>query len=60
MYDGSGLVNYGVEIGKPFVFVAVNYRVAGFGFMPGKELQDEGSGNEDEGFADLDAIVDEA
>ena len=45
MYDGSGLVNYGVEIGKPFVFVAVNYRVAGFGFMPGKELQDEGSGN---------------
>jgi carboxylesterase type B len=45
MYDGTGLVNYGVQIGKPFVFVAVNYRVAGFGFMPGKEIQDEGAGN---------------
>lgn len=45
MYDGTDLVNYGVEIGKPFVFVAVNYRVAGFGFMPGREIQDEGSGN---------------
>lgn len=45
MYDGTGLVNYGVEIGKPFVFVAVNYRVGGFGFMPGKEIEEEGSGN---------------
>jgi carboxylesterase type B len=45
MYDGTSLVNYGVKIGKPFVFVAVNYRVAGFGFMPGKEIQNEGSGN---------------
>ena len=45
MYDGTGLINYGVEIGKPFVFVAVNYRVAGFGFMPGKEVQDDGAGN---------------
>lgn len=45
MYDGTGLVNYGVEIGKPFVFVAVNYRVGGYGFMPGKEIQEEGSGN---------------
>ncbi|KAF7557968.1 hypothetical protein G7Z17_g241 [Cylindrodendrum hubeiense] len=45
MYDGTSLVNYGVEIGQPFVFVAVNYRVAGFGFMPGKEIQDDGAGN---------------
>ena len=45
MYDGTGLINYGVEIGKPFVFVAVNYRVGGYGFMPGKEIQEEGSGN---------------
>lgn len=45
MYDGTGLVNYGVAIGKPFVFVAVNYRVAGFGFMPGKEIQKDGAGN---------------
>lgn len=45
MYDGTGLVNYGVELDKPFIFVAVNYRVGGYGFMPGKELQDEGSSN---------------
>lgn len=45
MYDGTGLVNYGVGLGQPFIFVAVNYRVGGFGFLPGKEIQDEGSGN---------------
>jgi carboxylesterase type B len=45
MYDGTGLINYGVDIGKEFVFVAVNYRVAGFGFMPGKEIEDDGAGN---------------
>ncbi|KIL84050.1 sterol esterase precursor [Fusarium avenaceum] len=45
MYDGTGLVNYGVGLNQPFIFVAVNYRVGGFGFLPGKEIQDEGSGN---------------
>ncbi|CAH0004402.1 unnamed protein product [Clonostachys byssicola] len=45
MYDGSGLVKYGVEIGKPFVFVVANYRVNGFGFLPGKEILKDGSGN---------------
>ncbi|KPM42449.1 Lipase 2 [Neonectria ditissima] len=45
MYDGTSLVNYGVEINQPFIFVAVNYRVAGFGFMPGKEIQADGAGN---------------
>ncbi|KAM0499041.1 hypothetical protein ACHAP8_005745 [Fusarium lateritium] len=45
MYDGTGLVNYGVGLDQPFIFVAVNYRVGGFGFMPGKAIKDEGSGN---------------
>ena len=45
MYDGTDLINYGVELGKPFVFVAINYRVGGHGFMPGKELMEEGSSN---------------
>ncbi|KAK2001144.1 carboxylesterase [Colletotrichum falcatum] len=45
MYDGTSLVQHGVAIGKPFVFVAVNYRVAGFGFMPGKEILADGSAN---------------
>lgn len=38
MYDGSSLVNNAVANGKPFVFVAVNYRVGGFGFLAGKEI----------------------
>ncbi|OLN83726.1 putative secreted lipase-like protein 8 [Colletotrichum chlorophyti] len=45
MYDGTSLVQHGVSIGKPFIFVAVNYRVAGFGFMPGKEILADGSAN---------------
>ncbi|KAL0931278.1 sterol esterase precursor [Colletotrichum truncatum] len=45
MYDGTGLVQHGVDISKPFIFVAVNYRVAGFGFMPGKEILADGSAN---------------
>jgi carboxylesterase type B len=45
MYDGTSLVAESVAQGKPVVFVAVNYRVGGFGFMPGKEILADGSGN---------------
>ncbi|KAM5342230.1 hypothetical protein ACJ41O_015261 [Fusarium nematophilum] len=45
MYDGSSLVNFGSQNNRPFIFVAVNYRVAGFGFMPGKEIKEDGAGN---------------
>lgn len=45
IYDGASLVTYGVNIKKPFIFVAVNYRVAGFGVMPGKQIIKDGSGN---------------
>lgn len=45
MYDGASLVSNAVTNGKPFVFVAVNYRVGGFGFMPGKEILADGSAN---------------
>lgn len=45
MYDGTGLVNHGVSIGKPFIFVAVNYRVAGFGFLAGGEIMADGAAN---------------
>ncbi|TDZ18814.1 putative secreted lipase [Colletotrichum orbiculare MAFF 240422] len=45
MYDGTGLVQHGVDMSKPFVFVAVNYRVAGFGFLPGKEVLADGAAN---------------
>ncbi|KAI0181227.1 sterol esterase [Hypoxylon sp. FL1284] len=45
MYDASSLVSNGVDQGKPFVFVAVNYRVGGFGFMAGKEILADGASN---------------
>ncbi|KAL3447586.1 Alpha/Beta hydrolase protein [Aspergillus insuetus] len=45
MYDGTGLVNFGVDIGKPFIFEAVNYGVGGFGFLAGKEILADGTAN---------------
>ncbi|KAJ4423625.1 hypothetical protein N0V82_001648 [Gnomoniopsis sp. IMI 355080] len=45
MYDGTSIVMRSVELGKPVVFVAMNYRVAGFGFLAGKEILADGSAN---------------
>lgn len=45
MYDGTSIVADSVAQGKPVIFVAVNYRVGGFGFMPGKEILADGSAN---------------
>ena len=45
MYDGSSLIRNAVSQGKPFIFVSVNYRVGGFGFMPGKEVLADGAAN---------------
>lgn len=45
IYDGSQIVRESVELGKPVIFVAINYRVGGFGFLAGKELQQDGSTN---------------
>ena len=45
MYDGSGWVKESVAQGKPVIFVTVNYRVGGFGFLPGKEVLADGSAN---------------
>jgi carboxylesterase type B len=45
MYDGTSLVRESVEQGQPIIFVAVNYRVGGFGFLPGKEVLEDGSAN---------------
>ncbi|KAK3347667.1 Alpha/Beta hydrolase protein [Neurospora tetraspora] len=44
-YDGAPLVTNAINMGKPYVYVAVNYRVGGFGFMPGKEILKDGSSN---------------
>ncbi|KAI5864363.1 sterol esterase [Durotheca rogersii] len=45
MYDGSGLVSTGVDQKKPFIFVSVNYRMGGFGFLAGKEVLADGASN---------------
>lgn len=44
-YDGSSLLSTAVAQGQPFIYVAVNYRVAGFGFLPGAEILRNGSAN---------------
>ncbi|KAF2155568.1 alpha/beta-hydrolase [Myriangium duriaei CBS 260.36] len=47
-YDGSKIINAGVSgtaKGHPVIYVAINYRVAGFGFLAGKELKADGSTN---------------
>jgi triacylglycerol lipase len=44
-YNGSLLVSDSITKEKPFIFVAVNYRVGGFGFLAGKELLADNSTN---------------
>lgn len=44
-YEAADLMKAGIDQGQPFIFVAVNYRVAGFGFMPGAEILKDGSAN---------------
>ncbi|KAM4065907.1 carboxylesterase family protein [Hirsutella rhossiliensis] len=44
-YDATSLLATARKNKQPFVYVAVNYRVAGFGFMPGKEILRDGSSN---------------
>lgn len=45
MYDGEDILTQAIDQNQPFVFVAVNYRVAGFGFLPGKEILADGAAN---------------
>jgi len=45
LYDASLLINQGQSMQMPFIFVAVNYRTGGFGFMPGREIHRDGSAN---------------
>lgn len=45
LYDASNLIRQGAKQGQPFVYVAVNYRVGGFGFLPGAEILKDGSAN---------------
>ncbi|KAJ2981753.1 hypothetical protein NQ176_g1833 [Zarea fungicola] len=44
-YDATSLLNTATSQDQPFVFVAVNYRLNGFGFLPGAEVLRDGSAN---------------
>lgn len=44
-FNATDLIETGLQHDQPFIFVAVNYRVGAWGFMPGKEILEEGSGN---------------
>lgn len=45
IYDGSNFVASSVKLGMPVIFVAMNYRLGGFGFLPGAEILKDGSAN---------------
>ncbi|RHZ62726.1 hypothetical protein CDV55_106918 [Aspergillus turcosus] len=44
-YDPTSLLTSSIDLGMPIVFVAMNYRMGGFGFMPGKEIVEDGAAN---------------
>ncbi|KJZ77647.1 hypothetical protein HIM_02824 [Hirsutella minnesotensis 3608] len=44
-YEPTSLLSYAKSINQPFIYVAVNYRVGGFGFLPGKEVLADGAAN---------------
>ncbi|KAL3429456.1 Alpha/Beta hydrolase protein [Aspergillus tetrazonus] len=44
-YNLSGLASDSINLSRPVIFVAANYRVGGFGFLAGKELLRDGSTN---------------
>lgn len=44
-YDGSTFVQKSIALDEPVLYVAVNYRVGGFGFLAGQEVTNDGSTN---------------
>jgi acetylcholinesterase len=45
MYDGTTIVQRSLDIGQPVIYVSINYRVAAFGSLAGKEAKAAGVGN---------------
>jgi carboxylesterase type B len=45
LYDGTRIVRQSVDLEQPVIFVAINYRLGGFGFLPGKEVSAAGVAN---------------
>ncbi|KAG7088897.1 hypothetical protein E1B28_012842 [Marasmius oreades] len=45
MYDGAVIVERSITLGQPVIYVSMNYRLAAFGFLAGKEVKAAGVGN---------------
>ncbi|PHH59445.1 hypothetical protein CDD80_1779 [Ophiocordyceps camponoti-rufipedis] len=45
MYDATSLLNLARSQNQDFIFVAINHRIGGFGFLPGREVLADGSAN---------------
>ncbi|PWY65057.1 cholinesterase [Aspergillus eucalypticola CBS 122712] len=43
--SGTPIVNEAIKQSMPIIFVSANYRLGGFGFLPGKEVKDAGVSN---------------
>lgn len=44
-YNGTALVQHSITIEKPIIYVSINYRLAGFGFLNSPEFQKSGISN---------------
>ncbi|RXW22492.1 hypothetical protein EST38_g3355 [Candolleomyces aberdarensis] len=45
MYDGGSVVKKSQDMGQPVIFVSMNYRLSGLGFLASKEVRAAGVGN---------------
>lgn len=45
MYNATGLINHAKSINQLFIFIIVQYRIAGYSFIPGKEIINKGFSN---------------
>ncbi|TFK88164.1 carotenoid ester lipase precursor [Polyporus arcularius HHB13444] len=44
-YNGTAIVQRSIELNRPAIYVALNYRLNVFGFLGGKEVKEAGIGN---------------
>lgn len=44
-YDGTSFVANSIQSNMPVIFVAMNYRLGGFGFLAGSEILNDGAAN---------------
>ncbi|KAK7029558.1 hypothetical protein VNI00_014435 [Paramarasmius palmivorus] len=45
LYDGNKIVERSIALGQPVIYVGMNYRLNGFGFLASQEIKGAGVGN---------------